>query len=1160
MDYVGSFFILAVSNYLASDEPIWRGYALVGYLMLFKFVQAVCNTQYRFQMLTFSLHLKAALSTQIYEKSLKATTRTSKASGESSEKASYAQITNLMQVDLERIATGIPYSLRAGVWPFQISFGIYMMFKTLGSIGSFAALGAMLVLFLINGVTSKKIGQFMKLIMEKKDGRMKYCVELLTNMKVLKMYNWEQKIVDRVTKAREEEIRVTRSAANWFNFIVFLNWGTRNYMIVAIVAAMSVSGEALTPGNIFAGITVLAILNMSIRFLPDIINNFIQLLISMNRIEEYLRAPEAQEYNDREMGKAREGVAVELKEASFSWSAAERNAAGELPELRLALQDVNITIPQGEFVAVVGRVGAGKSSLLQGLIGNMNFIKRSPDSHMFMNGSVSFVSQEAWIQNMTIKDNILFGNPLVEKRYQEVLDICELRSDLQILPGGDLTEIGEKGINLSGGQKARVAIARAVYANTDIILLDDPLSALDAHVGKNIYSRCLSQYCTGKTRILATHGQHYLPNVDRIIVIHEGKVVEVGTYSELLASNGYFKNEFLVAAQEEESHPNADTTSVKPEAKSQSSESKIIEIEDKAVGSVSSRVYKDYYHYMGGCTTVLAILVSMLCWQGLRMYADIYLSEWSEQSPKEQEEKMLINNLTYAIASFALNLFVLVRLRFTTNYGLQAAQTIFTKMIKSLADAPINKYFDVTPNGRILNRLSKDQGQIDGMLMMMLGGFIGQAFTVVLIVSMCAYAIPYMLLVVPLLIYLSIVVQKLYLASSRELTRIESISRSPIIQLFSETISGAPIIRAFGYQSRFTDRNLTCLNENTRVGFYLAGVNGWLTVALELISNLALTCCAIAIISLKGNIDVGLAVMAMSYALSLPENFYWLVFLSSSMENAMVSVERTVALTKIISEAPRKRQKDEMLQVKSWPERGEIDIQNFSLKYREDTELVLKGINAHIQPHENVGIVGRTGSGKSSLCLALFRIVEGYSGRILIDGVDISEVGLDLLRQRMSVIPQDPTLFRGKLRDNFDPFNTISDELLGKTLTELEMFPGKPIPEVLQMDAQENGENFSVGERQLICIVRAILRNTRIMFLDEATASIDYRTDQLIQTTIREKFRSCTVLTIAHRINTIMDYDRVLVMDKGTVAEFDSPAELKAQGGLFASLVQESRL
>ena len=1150
MDFSGAIFIKVVETYLESDDPLWRGYAIVFYMLLSKLVQAVANNHYRFMTSLLSLHIKSALSSHIFDKTL---TISPSILNSSSSDFSYAQIVNLMQVDLTKIAESVPYTVRALIWPFQFGVGVYLIFVTLGWKSLIAGLTIMIVLFVLNGLIAKKMASLQKQVMLQKDKRMKILNEWLSSMKVLKLYNWEKKISEKVTSARKTEIQLLTAGLQYMIGTIFLNWGTRNYLIMAVLITMTMSGTKLTPGNVFAGTSVIGTLNMAIRFIPDILSNFVQALVSYKRIQDFFLCKDIVSYIQKENYK----YAIDVNSASFSWELPQDVKTGELQETKTILKEISFKVHRGELVAIVGKVGSGKSSIIHALIENMNFIKTSETSHVSISGQVAYVSQEAWIQNTTIKKNIVFGSAENEAKYQQVVKVCQLSADLEILPAGDQTEIGEKGINLSGGQKTRVAIARAVYSDADVYLLDDPLSAVDAHVGDAIFNQCFKSYLSGKTVLLVTNNQQFLPYVYKIIMVQDGKIAEMGSYEELIANNGIFKNEFLVeiGSKQEKAEKKDD----KPEEseKKNLNEKKIIEVEDRAMGSVNKSVYKTYINYSGGSWMLFLVIFFMLCWQADRMYTDLFLSEWTEQSYREQQDNRVKNILIYSLASFSVNLFILFRLIVTVTGGLNASKKIFANMISALVDAPVNTFYDVTPTGRILNRLSKDQNTIDLSLIFSLNGFIGQVFQVLCIVCLIGYIVPYLLIGVPVALYLAVKIQSFYLASSRELIRMEGITRSPIVQNFSETVYGISTVRAFGYQTNFSSKNDELVDINSRYSFYQQACSCWLGIALEIVSDFFLVGSALVIVGGRDTMGPALASLCLSYAITLPENIYFLVLSSAFLETNMVSVERCHQLSQILSENSRVRHKDQELIKRKWPEKGSIEFDQYQMKYREDTEIVLRGVTGKIKNNEKIGIVGRTGSGKSSICLALFRIIEPHYGHILIDGVDIEEIGLDLLRQKICVIPQEPVLFQASLRENLDPFGEASQERLEEVLKHVQVFQDSEIKGMLDKEVKEGGNNFSSGQRQLICIARALLRNSKIIFLDEATASIDYKTDALIQEVIKREFKDCTVLTIAHRINTIMEYDRVIVMDKGVIAEFGSPQELIEKNGIFAGLVKK---
>jgi ABC-type multidrug transport system fused ATPase/permease subunit len=911
-DYTGAVFILLLEGFLASDLPMWRGVALVVYMLLCKFLQAVFFSQYRFGGGILSFHLRSGIGSAIYNKSLRVSSASVASSQQpgSEAKFTYAQVTNLMQVDLEKINMAIPFAVRVVVCPVQLGIGIYLMVINLGHIAASSSIGVIILLFAINFAVARAISKVQKIGMEKRDIRTKAVAELISNMKAFKLYNWEAKLGERVSASREEELSFVRKFLNLQMILIFLNWGSRGYMMMAIVDALSATGSYLTPAEIFAGLSVISVLNSGIRMIPDIISNFMQMLVSMKRIQDYLQVDEVEDNNDRTRGLQNPTISIGMKDCSFTWAKPHApGSTGELLETQKTLKNLNFKIKKGELVAIVGKVGAGKSSLLESIIGSMNFLRLNERAYTFINGSVAYSNQVPWIQNATIRDNILFGNPLDEPRYNDILHHCRLSPDLDILPGGDQTEIGEKGINLSGGQKARVAIARAVYADTDILLFDDSLSAVDADVGAKIFNKCIKGYCKHKTRVLVTHAQQYLPSVDRIIVLKDGEIIEQGTHNDLVERNGYYVNEFLHELADPELKRNASSNEDRPDDEAEvkevqrpSERRSIVEAEDRVIGSVGLDVYKTYMRYLGGPKVIIGILVAMLGWQANRMYVDIYLSDWTDDSEAKQDRMLKEHLIVFNVLSATVNIFILFRLLITFRAGLNASRNMFKKCLESLLDAPVNTYYDVTPTGRILNRLTKDQNNMDGPLIIATGATIAQGFTVLLDVAVCVFVVPYVLIVVPISAFLSAKIQSWYITTSRELTRLgkayaESISRSPIVQNFSETIAGATVIRAFSYQKQFTDRSKRLIDKNSEIFFMKLGCDNWLAIFLEMVSNLVLACSGFYIVASRDSVEAGLAGLALSYAVMLPMDVNFFIMAISFFENSMVSVERLDAMT-----------------------------------------------------------------------------------------------------------------------------------------------------------------------------------------------------------------------------------------------------------------------
>ena len=882
-----------------------------------------------------------------------------------------------------------------------------------------------------------------------------------------------------------------------------------------------------------------------------------------------------------------------MKNATFTW------ARGEPP----TLNGITFSIPEGALVAVVGQVGCGKSSLLSALLAEMDKV----EGHVTLKGSVAYVPQQAWIQNDSLRENILFGHPLQENYYKAVMEACALLPDLEILPSGDRTEIGEKGVNLSGGQKQRVSLARAVYSNSDIYLFDDPLSAVDAHVGKHIFEKVVGPMglLKNKTRILVTHGISYLPQVDVIIVMSGGKISEMGSYQELLDRDGAFA-EFLrtyanaeqdlaseddsVSGSGKESKPvengmlvtdtvgkhlqrhlsnssshSGDTSqqhsSIAELQKAGAKEEtwKLMEADKAQTGQVQLSVYWNYMKAIGLFITFLSIFL-FLCNHVSALASNYWLSLWTDDPP--------VVNGTQANRNFRLSVYgALGILQGAAIFGYSmavsiggifASRRLHLDLLYNVLRSPMS-FFERTPSGNLVNRFSKELDTVDSMIPQVIKMFMGSLFSVIGAVIIILLATPIAAVIIPPLGLVYFFVQRFYVASSRQLKRLESVSRSPVYSHFNETLLGVSVIRAFEEQERFIHQSDLKVDENQKAYYPSIVANRWLAVRLECVGNCIVLFAALFAVISRHSLSAGLVGLSVSYSLQITAYLNWLVRMSSEMETNIVAVERLKEYSETEKEAPWQIQ--ETAPPSTWPHSGRVEFRDYCLRYREDLDLVLKHINVTIEGGEKVGIVGRTGAGKSSLTLGLFRINESAEGEIIIDGVNIAKIGLHNLRFKITIIPQDPVLFSGSLRMNLDPFSQYSDEEVWMAL-ELAHLKGfvSALPDKLNHECAEGGENLSVGQRQLVCLARALLRKTKILVLDEATAAVDLETDNLIQSTIRTQFEDCTVLTIAHRLNTIMDYTRVIVLDKGEVRECGAPSELLQQRGIFYSMAKDAGL
>ncbi|XP_012434034.5 ATP-binding cassette sub-family C member 3 isoform X1 [Taeniopygia guttata] len=1182
------------------DAPAWWGFLIAALMFICAVLQTLILHQHFQYCFVTGMRLRTGITGVIYRKSLAITNSAKRSS-------TVGEIVNLMSVDAQRFMDLMTFLNMLWSAPLQIFLALYFLWQTLGA-SVLAGVAVMVLLIPFNSAIAIKTRAFQVEQMRYKDSRIKLMNEILGGIKVLKLYAWEPSFSEKVLEIRKNELRVLKKSA-YLNSLSTFAWISAPFLVALTTFAVYVSVDEkniLDAEKAFVSLSLFNILKFPLNMLPQVISNIAQTSVSLKRIQQFLSHDELNP-NCVETKVIAPGNAISVRNATFSWG----------KELKPTLKDINMLIPSGSLVAIVGHVGCGKSSLVSALLGEMEKL----EGEVAVKGSVAYVPQQAWIQNATLKDNILFGQAPNEEKYQDALEACALKTDLEVLPGGDQTEIGEKGINLSGGQRQRVSLARAVYSSSDIFLLDDPLSAVDSHVAKHIFDKVIGPdgVLKGKTRILVTHGISFLPQVDHIIVLVDGKISEMGSYQELLKQNKAFA-EFLrnyaldedieedepTMLEEEEVLLAEDTLSIhtdladnepvtnevrkqflrqlsvvsseggecpnkmstkrrvcekkpaEPPLPRKSANEKLIQAETTETGTVKLTVF---WQYMKAVGPVISLVICFLycCQNAAAIGANVWLSDWTNEpvvNGTQHNTAMRIG--VYAALGLLQGLIVLICSFTLALGGINAARTLHAALLENKFHTP-QSFYDTTPTGRIINRFSKDIYIIDEVIPPTILMFLGTFFTslstmIVIIASTPLFAV----VIIPLAI-LYFFVQRFYVATSRQLKRLESVSRSPIYSHFSETVSGASVIRAYRRVKAFVDISDSKVDENQKS--YYPGIvsNRWLGIRVEFVGNCIVLFAALFAVIGRNSLNAGLVGLSVSYALQVTLSLNWMVRMTSDLETNIVAVERIKEYSETETEAPwiieGKRPPE------NWPSKGDLEFVNYSVRYRKGLDLVLKDLNLQVHGGEKIGIVGRTGAGKSSMTLCLFRILEAVKGEIKIDGVKISEIGLHDLRSRLTIIPQDPVLFSGTLRMNLDPFNKYSDEEIWKALelSHLKRFVSSQ-PSMLDYECSEGGENLSVGQRQLVCLARALLRKTRILILDEATAAIDLETDDLIQMTIRTQFTDCTVLTIAHRLNTIMDYTRVLVLDNGTIAEFDKPANLIAAKGIFYSMAKDAGL
>uniref|UniRef100_A0A673JUE1 Multidrug resistance-associated protein 1 n=1 Tax=Sinocyclocheilus rhinocerous TaxID=307959 RepID=A0A673JUE1_9TELE len=1011
-----------------SSAPDWHGYFYTTLLFVCTCVQTLILQKYFHVCFVTGMRLRTAIVGAVYRKALVITNAARRTS-------TVGEIVNLMSVDAQRFMDLITYINMIWSAPLQVILALYFLWQNLGP--SVLAGVAVLNLF------SCSAGLFVSISLIRssfKDNRIKLMNEVLNGIKVLKLYAWELAFKDKVSAIRESELRVLKKTA-YLGAVSTFTWVCAPFLVALSTFAVYVlvdEHNILDAQKAFVSLALFNILRFPLNMLPMVISSMVQASVSMKRLRVFLSHEELDEDNV-------ERPAISSCESSDSQAV---QICNKTNVVSLSLFRINVRIPEGAFVAVVGHVGSGKSSLLSALLGEMQKQKGS----VSIKGSVAYVPQQAWIQNATLKDNILFGRDGKDSWYQKVVEACALLPDLEILPGGDSTEIGEKGVNLSGGQKQRVSVARAVYCNCAVYLLDDPLSAVDAHVGKHIFgSWCFSVSCRQSLNSLNAAGTGKTP---------------------------------------QKTEPN-DVAATK---KTKSAEAARLTEADKAnTGRVKLSVFWEYMKAIGLPLSIFSIFL-FFCHHLSSLGSNYWLSLWTDDpviNNTQPNREMRLGvygalGISQGIAVFCYSVAVSVG-------GILASRYLHQTMLYNILRSPMS-FFERTPSGNLVNRFAKETDTIDSVIPSIIKMFMGSMFNVLGSCAVILIATPLVAIIIPPLGLFYFFVQRFYVASSRQLKRLESVSRSPVYTHFNETLLGTSVIRAFGEQQRFITESDGRVDHNQKAYFPSIVANRWLAVRLEFVGNLIVTSAALFAVMARDSLSPGIMGLSISYALQVTASLNWLVRMSSELETSIVAVEKVKEYGDTEKEAEWRLEHSTL--PAGWPTAGHIEIHNFGLRYREDLELAISDISVNIEGAEKVGIVGRTGAGKSSLTLGLFRIIEAAQGEIRIDGVNIAELGLHELRSRITIIPQDPVLFSGSLRMNLDPFDGYTDEEVWRALelAHLKNFVSG-LPDKLNHECSEGGENL-----------------------------------------------------------------RVLVLDKGQMAEFDSPSNLIAKKGIFYKMAKDSGL
>lgn len=1266
------YIILEIQNGTAQSS---RGYGLAAALGFTQAAGTLCQLHSRFYCVQIGLRLRNALSLATFKQVLRL-------EQEGRQGLSDGQVVNLVSTDAPVAVDFMRLFNRFWNAPLMVIGGIIYIYFYVGP-SVFFGFAVMLAFMPISIKFGKVQTRLQRKKMMQTDTRVKTVNEMMQGIKVLKLYAWEQPLLEFLNGIRNIEMKAISTLTYYRGITMPFAVAMPNIASVITFCAFILLGNEITPADTFTVVSAWNIIRGPFIALPLAIIYLTRAFVSAHRFRNFFElkinssndtvvAIDTQEGDENINQSRRVGqspsfealdpenhggdgsaralpYAVEVHNANFTWSintgvkplekglkgkftrgepskksdvsasAVGDTEGGKSPEATapFKLEDINFSIPTGSLVAIVGRIGDGKSSLLSALLGEMRPVSGTVNIH----GSMALCQQEPFIMNRTVRENILFEAPMDEARYNATIEACSLTSDLETLPAGDLTEIGERGVNLSGGQKARVSLARAVYAQPDVIFLDDVLSAVDAHVGKHIFDHCISNkprsVLRGTTRLFVTNHLHLLKYMDSIIFLKDGRIADQGTYDGLVSrgspvfdalppsednardsfsevdttgdrtrenstvdledafnelerrissklSEGPSEIERRKSSQlssasissrsnvahgsyEKSGGDIADGDDVLSEDDADSTRKKgtLVKEEERQKGALKFEMMKRYFlagtgdSYIG----VFSIIAIFFVTEGVFLSMDSWLARYSEEdsdNPTTSKRTFLLVYFFLMVGYFCI---LMTRAVVYAAFSIKACRTLYENLQANVFYLPMS-FFWQTPLGRILNRLSKDTNDIDVMLSQQLKWFMMMSVRVLGVVVLICMAAPiFAVAIVPFVIIYG-VLRELYRRTAVNVQRIESVLRSPVYSHLGETLQGAATLKAFRRKYTWINVANTLIGLNNRALLAVEATQIWLTMRLEFLGALIVFITAVAIIG--SDAEPGMAGLALSYSLSLVSNLQMTVTASSQVEAKMNAVERVIEYAEIPNE--KKLDEGSSSPPPEWPNAGAIRFDNVTLRYRENLEPALRDVSFEVPAGCRVAIVGATGSGKSTALVALFRLVYPLvSGRLLIDEIDIATVPVHRLRSMVTCIPQDPVLFSSTLRKNLDPFEMYSDEEIWSAIDKSHLRKTvEALPDGLVSAVSQGGENLSVGERQLICIARAILRKSKIVLLDEASASLDRQTDALIQDSIRSSFPDCTMLVIAHRLETVVDMDRCLVMNQGRVAEYGSFDELLA--------------
>lgn len=1124
--FLSPIFLNRILLFLEGDEVAsYSGFRYAGALFAATFFNALFISTFNFQMSKLSLKMRTVLITIIYHKLFRVR------SSHLIAQFGTGQVLNLANTDIERIVNFSPSLYQFISLPLQLVITLYLLYVEVGVV-FLSAVVFILALIPLNRVICTKIGTYSTEMMKWKDKRIRLVTEILRGIRTIKMHFWENSFIEKVFRFRASEVKYLRYR-KYLDALCVYFWATTPVIVSSLVFGTyaAINGtESLTSSKVFTSLALLGMLIMPLNALPWVLNGLIEALVSLRRLDRFFLLEELDLSEDYLPLQEHDRFAFQLNNCTFTYIKGNSEMADHFK-----LSNITLDIPQRSFTAVIGKVGSGKSSLLLSLLNEMTRVEGTiaVDPKLFAKG-VGYVSQEPWVRDTSIRENILFGKQMDPELYHRVVDACALTADFKLFPNGDQTLVGNNGKTLSGGQKLRVSFARALYQDFDVYLIDEPFSSVDVKVAQEMYEKVFLKMLLphNKCVVLATNHLNYCRDADTVLPLENGVINNEKTVDSIfqeVARNAAFSRKDSLAEG---------MTDVKLDTPT----------EEREYGLVKFDVYISYMRAVGFFVFAL-IVASIALMQISKTTSDFWLSYWTQnRTPQSGSSSMTYLYIFIGIAILN-SVFTLIRAFIFAYGGIKAAVVLHNRLLTTVLKTSL-LFFDLTAFGIIINRFSSDIFQTDDALPFTLNIFLAQVSGLAASLVVTIYGLPWILIIVLPLIIPYYFIQKYFRATSRELKRLSAVSLSPIYSLLDDTIQGLTTIRAFVQCERFKMHFYESVNVYNRIQYSINAVQQWLNLRLQLLGVVVTAAVALIAVGLHyyhtEAVNSGLIGLALVYSLSLTSLLNGSVQTFTQTEMDLISVERITQILKTIEEnfgLEGAADEPSLLVDSSWPSKGQIVFNNVSMRYRPHLDLALKKVCLSIQPAEHIAIVGRTGSGKSSLFQALFRLTKLDSGSISIDGVDISMIDLEVLRSKIFIIPQDPFLFSGTIRSNLDPLDQYRDDEVWTALYNCNINILVDSLGGLDAELRENGSDLSAGTRSLFMIARAVLNKKKILCMDEVTANIDPETERVLHELVRTTLRGHTILHIAHKLESIQNYDRVVVMAAGEIVNVYSAEE-----------------